>query len=238
MITDEQRSEYERKLARRVARAFGVSYREALEIVDKAAGQLADLPGEYWDDYTARLSQAIRDPLMGSYTDSADGLLSTLGIGVDWTLINQDAIDYITNYMYGMVGGITERTAKVIRKALAAYYRDGLTLDELATMIGKSFSASRAEAIAVTEITRSSAEGEMSAVKHIMANGVVMVATWMTTNDDLVCPLCGPLNGLDADSYTADGRPSWIHPNGSYGIIGLPPAHVRCRCAVQWRIVT
>jgi rubredoxin len=61
--------------------------------------------------------------------------------------------------------------------------------------------------IAVTETTRVFAEGNKLAWD---STGVVSGSKWQTANDDLVCPICGPLNEQVTDDE--------------------PPAHVNCRC--------
>jgi hypothetical protein len=75
--------------------------------------------------------------------------------------------------------------------------------------------------IAVTEVTRASVEGERAQVRELAAQGVVLVATWQTANDELVCPVCGPRNGR----REGDG---WDSP---------PPAHPRCRCWLNHEVV-
>ena len=78
------------------------------------------------------------------------------------------------------------------------------------------YSEERARQLAVTEVTRAFAEGNMAAWR---AAGVIEKRRWNTNNDELVCPVCGPLAGQvrGLDDEFGDGIP-------------LPPAHPRCRC--------
>lgn len=48
-----------------------------------------------------------------------------------------------------------------------------------------------------------------------------MVPTWMTQEDALVCPICGPLH-----------RMTWEN----WGEFDGPPAHYMCRCYLEWII--
>ena len=48
---------------------------------------------------------------------------------------------------------------------------------------------------------------------------------WRTSGDERVCPICGPLNGLE---FAADTGP-------------MPPLHINCRCQrlyahTEWRL--
>ena len=85
----------------------------------------------------------------------------------------------------------------------------------------------RAETIAVTEATRTYAEGNMVAWRE---SGVVNGRIWQTALDELVCPVCRPLH----NQITAFDDQVWHHPTNPGLSVGLsvknPPAHVRCRC--------
>ena len=76
----------------------------------------------------------------------------------------------------------------------------------------------RARVIAQTETTRVFAESRRLLFKQAGLKRI----RWRTANDELVCPICAPLNGktgrLDGVNHPREGR--------SY----LPPAHVNCRC--------
>jgi hypothetical protein len=79
----------------------------------------------------------------------------------------------------------------------------------------------------VTEITRSYAQGNQIAgeVMKEQFPDVPVVKVWFTNNDDLVCEICGPLNGEEVgidDSWDSDDGP-----------VDNPPAHVNCRCWTQ-----
>ena len=47
---------------------------------------------------------------------------------------------------------------------------------------------------------------------------------WFTNNDDLVCELCGPLNGKEVDIDEPFYPPEDDYQDGN------PPRHVNCRC--------
>jgi hypothetical protein len=105
--------------------------------------------------------------------------------------------------------------------------------------------------IASTEVTRAYAQAQIQAWQ---ATGVVRSMQWTTANDERVCPICGPLGGLEfgedgtipgsieqqlAGGVVTDLGSPFVHPGGN-GRAGrfsgqtfeAPPAHPRCRCHV------
>jgi len=54
--------------------------------------------------------------------------------------------------------------------------------------------------------------------------GLQMRRVWNTANDELVCPICGPLNEQPEDVWSGD------FPDG-------PPAHPNCRCGASLEVV-
>lgn len=81
------------------------------------------------------------------------------------------------------------------------------------------FGTSRAEAIAVTETTAAqSAGGELGVADSV---GTSVDDTWFTTDDNRVCPICGPLHGMQRGEWSGE------FPSG-------PPAHPNCRCWIDY----
>jgi hypothetical protein len=90
-----------------------------------------------------------------------------------------------------------------------------MTRVELEALLEPVFGKVRAEAIAVTEITRAASAALDEYQAQLDDAGVMMEKVWRTNRDELVCPLCGPLNGK---------------PETEWGDHGPPPRHPRCRC--------
>jgi SPP1 gp7 family putative phage head morphogenesis protein len=127
-----------------------------------------------------------------------------------WTLINDDARAWASQYAGVLVQGITTTSATVLQGALADYISGALTYQELIDLLAPTFGAQRAELISTTEITRAFSEGNREAWARL---GVITQWTWETVADERVCDRCGSLDG---------------------SVFGLndpmPPAHGRCRC--------
>jgi hypothetical protein len=212
------RDSLEARLARELARVLRGDMGRLIELMGDPPN-LANLPPNFWDEAGQELRHVLTPFLERVYLDQAGNLISSTGIGVDWALVNQRAIDWASVYTFNLVQGITQTSQQTLSRALSAYYRDGLTRGDLEKLISPTFGPVRAEMIAVTEITRASSQGELALVEEISKYGLRMRPIWQTNNDDLVCILCGPRNGKEI----RDGQ--------------FPPIHVRCRCWVNHEII-
>lgn len=135
-----------------------------------------------------------------------------------WELANNAAADWALSYGYELVRGLLATTRDRLQREIAEYIRNSETIGQLMRRIaaGGVFGEDRAMMIAVTEVTRAFAEGNLAAWR---ASGVIERRRWNSNNDELVCPVCGPLNGqvVGLDEPFGDG-------------VAAPPAHPRCRC--------
>ena len=138
-------------------------------------------------------------------------------VGV-WELANNAAAQWAMSYGYELVRGLLATTRDRLQAEVAEYIRNSETIGQLTARMraDSGFSAARARTIAVTEVTRAFAEGNRAAWR---ASGVIEKREWRTNNDELVCPVCGPLAGqvVGLDEEFGEG-------------IDGPPAHPRCRC--------
>ena len=147
--------------------------------------------------------------------------LSSIGtaISVSWDLANEAAASWARSYGFDLVRGITRVTQRQLQKEISAWVVNDESLGTLIKRLSDDkgpFSPKRARRIAVTETTRSFAEGNQIAWKE---SGVVKKKRWNTSNDELTCPLCSPLHNevVELDKKFSDGTDS-------------PPRHVNCRC--------
>ncbi len=147
--------------------------------------------------------------------------MSALLGGIAWDLAHADAIAWAIASAGALVGEMAMNTAPRIQLLIAEWLTNGEPLYVLAERIqdGYIYSAERARAIAVTEVTRAFAEGNMMAWSR---SGVVDRHRWSTSVDELVCPICAPLHNK-------------IVVVGAEFALGItsPPAHTRCRCGLS-----
>lgn len=197
-------------------------WRAQAERIIKASAQKVELTSDYLERYfeqygaeeTNALLEIVYPLILENALDAAKD--QALQLGVDWTLTNEWATQWARDYAAQLVTGINETTRKTLAAAISDYIdtpseslRD--LRDVIATIMWEN--DARANAIAVTEVTRAYVEGNLAMWRE---SGVVAGEEWQTANDDLVCEICEPQDGE-------------VAPLGeSFGEAGRPPAHVNC----------
>ena len=229
------RDSLEAELARRFSRLSSKHRRELMSLLGNPPSY-ANVPQSFWQKVISELNGQFVPLLTDVYLEQAEFLVSSLPVGVDWGLINQRAVTWAQSYSYQLVQGITNTTQKLIRDAVSNFFEQSMTMGDLETIIGRAFGPVRAEMIAVTEVTRAASEAEVQIGEEMAGEGLFLDAVWKTNNDELVCPICAPLNGKKAEGYRGKRRPYWIHPTKRTEI-DPPPAHPRCRCWISWEII-
>lgn len=211
------RAELEAELARRLAKVFGAHRRELMDLLGDPPN-FSNIPSEFWQRLSNELTSTIIPLLSRVYMDMAEGMLEGLPFGIDWALINQRAAGWARSYTYDLIRGLTETTQRAVRDSVGSFFEQQLTRGDLEDMLARTFGANRASTIAVTEVTRAASEGQQELAREIADMGVKMTPVWNTRDDELVCPICGPLNGeeITTDEY--------------------PPAHPNCRCWVTYEL--
>lgn len=204
------------------------------EILAALGDNPQNIPPSYWQTSSARLSSRVQPVLQQVYIQRVMDLGEQLTIGLDWDLVNQHAAQWASEYTFDLVGGITNTTTDILRNSIESFYTNGLDRQALEDLIAPAFGQSRASTIAVTEITRASSQGELEVRNDLAEFDIEMQPYWATNNDELVCPVCGPLNGKKAAGNDGS-EPYWVHPD-SPKRYGPPPAHPNCRCWINLRI--
>lgn len=143
------------------------------------------------------------------------------GLAIDWELVNTAVADWARamsfDLTYANEYSISKSTANALRRAIANFIESpDMSMNELARQVEGLFDAVRGEMIAITEVTRAFAAGNQTAWE---TSKVVEGKQWNTAVDELVCPICGPLNGKVVKLGETFG-----------GFYDYPPAHPRCRC--------
>jgi len=210
------RDTLESELARRFSKLSSAHRKELLTLLGNPPNY-GNVPASFWDKVASELNGSFVPFLSEVYLDSAERLMQGIPIGVSWDLINTQAAVWARNYSYELVRGITNTTRRAVQESIASFFEQGMTRGDLEARLARIFGANRASSIAVTEVTRASAQGELTIVEELRKLGVEMVQEWATNNDDITCPICAPLNG----NVRGNG---WNDP---------PPAHVNCRCWIN-----
>lgn len=209
------RDELEAKLGRVVSRELREQLKELIKLLGDPPNP-NNVPLAFWDESTGKLQAVIEPILRDVYLQQAGNQLDQSSIGVEWSAINQSAVEWSSRYSFGLVSGITDRSRNVLRASLEGYFRNPTTIGDLENSLLSAFGARRAEMIAITEVTRAASAGEQEVIDRLLQNnpGIQSIDIWQTSNDDRVCIICGPLNNKER----GDG---WDEN---------PPIHPRCRC--------
>jgi hypothetical protein len=228
------RDDWEEKLARILARLSSSQRRKVVDLVG-APPNLDKLDDRFWNGIADDWREELQPELERVFIDMAADFLSGQTIGVDWALMNKAAADWARAYTFDLVKGIQANTRAALQSKVGQFFETPTTLGSLRESIAPLFGPERAEMIAITEITRAATMGESAAVNLLAEQGVNMEAVWHTSNDEIVCYLCGPANGKsETDAIRAEpyNGMTWqtLYPYG-------PPAHPRCRCVLGHRLV-
>lgn len=218
----------------RVARIVRVEFNGQLTRIMDALGDPPDLNKldmQFWTDEQQSIIRALRPEIERMVVAGAQTTFDLLPVQFDWALAAEDAIAFAQSYTFELVGApgatgssLTNTTRRILQKKVSAYIEVPTTIGELRNELFKAgFSKTRANAIAVTEVTRAYARGEEISAKHAQDAGLVLEPVWHTNRDEIVrkCPICWPNDG----KRKSEG---WTVPT--------VPGHVGCRCWLthQW----
>ena len=151
----------------------------------------------------------------------AFSMMEETGMELDIAMVSQEALEASRAITYELARTLDRTTRRFVGEAVATYVgTPGMTIGDLDRLLEPAFGQVRAEMIATTEVTRAYSEATNQHQRIVeRESGIRMVRVWETLNDELVCPICGPLNGKLEDEWAI------VYPDG-------PPAHPRCRCSI------
>ncbi|MCK5645095.1 MAG: hypothetical protein KAJ19_30120 [Gammaproteobacteria bacterium] len=201
--------------------------------IPKGRKALGDLPKRLDVNFWRNENEELLALFLPLISKAAVGGASTLeaqtealGLMLDWTLPNAEAVEWARRYSYKLIKGINATTKTGMQRVLSSWLdTPGSAMGDLFGALDEmfAFGQSRAQMIGVTEVTRAYFEGNQAAARATEAEGLVKwKKTWQTNNDALVCVvLCAPLHGksvIGTDKEFPDGAGQG------------PPRHPRCRC--------
>lgn len=216
------------------------------------AGSVRD-PG-WWQPYLPQLRREFSELTMDILIAGGDAGAGSIRAGsalVDWDVFNEDALTWLDMYLGGgAVPGLTqegayawawalnESTRRGVVKEIDRWVRNGDPLPELEKRLRNFFDDRRAHRVAVTEVTRIYASGNVMAWK---ASGVVSGKVWQTAVDERVCPVCSKLHntlvdldrGWEFSAAMLEGNPALKRALGAPLTVVVPPSHVSCRCFLK-----
>jgi hypothetical protein len=239
MIPD--RATFEKKLAAAIGNRLNGQFPVLMDYLGDPP-DIANVPGKFWDQLGADLTAVIKPQLAQVFAESevnlAQEIFNNFEIdvsgAVDWTLVNQAAAEWASTFTYDLVKGLDATSRERLQAAISKFFEKQETMDDLRNELSTIFGPERAAVIATTEVTDAANWGEWDSIQWIEDNShIEMVPTWHTDEDELVCPICGALDGQEADGREGD-EPYWICSyDGNTYTIGA--AHPRCRCKKGWK---
>lgn len=161
------------------------------------------------------LGPLLTPALIAAYADRLLAVSADAGLPIDPAVASTTASAWGAQFVPGIIQGIDQTTTDAIARLIEVYRATpGMTLAQVAGLLAPTFGVTRADVIAVTEITRASSQATVAAQEYLRKNGLETTLIWRTNNDEVTCKVCSPRNG----TKQGDG---WNEP---------PPAHPRCRC--------
>lgn len=228
----------EAELARAIAKLNGSQMKELIRQLGNPPNP-DNIPKAFWTEYAGELRALLEPILKRMYLEQANRLRLDVGKdSVDWALANEDAARWAKEYTFDLVKGVVDTMTgsvdanlqALLQEAIAGGFTDSLTNAQIAERLAPAFGPSRAEMIAVTETTRAAAAGEQAVVAQLAESGVTMRAYWNTSEDELVCSVCEPLDGVPENEGGG-----WTNPVTGETIDSMP-AHPYCRCFLTHKL--
>ena len=201
-----------------IEKEFGSNKVSEIKSIDPIEKKLKDLIS--FDGLEPVTKEVIKN-LFNSGWDRAERRLN------ENIMFNQDAVNFIQNYTFNNIKGMTEALVNDLRQTIERGIMNNESIPKIKARIKKVFDVGevRAEAIARTESTRAENQGELLAFK---SSGEDLVKRWDTHFDDRTSDICKRLHGqtVRLNENFKDVQTGW---EGQ-----APPSHVNCRSSVLY----
>lgn len=218
VMSEKERSPIERAMQREIEQAFSEYGPEIEEAV--ANGEEPD--------YTALRNALIAiliTYLVRAFMDEVAALEAEYDVSFDPAEMAAIANEWAVEFAPQEADRLITTTDKTVNKAAAAWAAGAITRDQLSEMLEPVFSKSRAALIAITLITVALSLAFDSYTGALKELGIRFEILWVTADDERVCTtICEPLHNKPQEIWQSQ------FPSG-------PPAHGRCRCRRQLRVI-
>lgn len=210
-----------------------------LDLVERANGLVSPAQLDaFWLAEDGALWETIRPTLLDLISERSVAAAVSFGNVDGWTAVNESVISWAEDYyasadgaLYGSIPNLNLTSRTQVLQAFTEWQRGELQtagfadgLPQLVRSLEPVFGATRAENIAVSETTRIFTESKRMAADQ---EPTITGFTLQTAVDELVCPICGQVQG----QFQPKRSQGFVHP--TMGLIGWPPFHPRCRCDPQ-----
>jgi SPP1 gp7 family putative phage head morphogenesis protein len=180
-------------------------------------------PKQFWQNEAETFFRAIFPVAEATAKIALGDMLTELeiltGNSFSRDFINEEAVKIARLVAMDSTVSVISTSRKLVFSKTADWIESGQPLQALIDELVPVFGKARANDIAVTETTRLFAKANLASWRE---SGVVPRKRWFTANDEIVCPVCGPLEGETVD----------LNAKFSNGVEN-PPAHNKCRCGLM-----
>jgi len=226
-------AKHRRRLAATVAMLLAEQLRDALETPEFSFRQIPprNTPEwlAYWRAQDKKWRKAILPILEAMANASLDELFELVKDLPEAPYIDPLILEgrqavalWLDDYSFGLVKDINETSRQAIEDAIKqGHLIPGFTRQDMVDLLAPTFGPRRAEMIAVTETTRSYAEGQRLAAEAMKQAGIETVAVWHLNRAR------PEYEGDECDDR--DGLPETEWPTDEF-----PPLHVNCECIVTF----
>lgn len=206
----------------RVMRKLLADQRQRI-IAEVESGQFA-IGDMFWHNEEMAMYEAIlplaNDAFLAAATRATDLAFTQKQTGDIGEMIGR-IVRRASAYVSELVASVTRTTRQTVGRVMVDYMAaNEASRPAIIARLTPLFGESRAQTIAVTELTRFQMRGAAESAETLRSHGHDVVLVWVTDNDELVCPVCEPRHMREQ----GDG---WESPE---------PAHVNCRCDIIERV--
>jgi len=175
---------------------------------------------------TAALVMVFAFHLYTSLFAGTQAAQTQLNLVLPFEKINAYVQDYLSNDALTHAAGITATTRDQLRSSLSEGIASGESQTQLAARVQAVYanaSANRAKQIAGSETAQAFQYANHAAAE---ATELALTRTFLTSNDERVCPICSPLDGVTV-AFDAP-YPGGVEPGSD---------HVLCRCTETYEAI-
>lgn len=151
---------------------------------------------EFWSEEAALLFALLypylRDMILAGARNAYLELAATVDLGIAWDIVNEAVISWANKYTTEVVAQISKTSMAAFLDNFEPWLNSGKPLQDLIDTLTPYYGPVRARMIGTTEVTRAFANGNIAMWRQ---TGVVESFRFNTSRDELVCPICSPLDG-------------------------------------------
>jgi len=227
----QDRDAIEAAMATEVGKLNARTRRKLLKLIGDPP-KLDNFTDDVWREILIDYQQVLTPQLESVFIAGVENMVRETGFsGVSFDLINERAALWAREYSGTLSGQLIDTRRNSVGQAVADYYENKIDRQGMIDRVSRLYGPAHSEAIAVTEVTRAAVQGEKLVVNELTDQGVMMRKVWLTVRDKKVCPICEPLDGVQASNFGFDAH--FAHPVSGIGYYA-PPAHMRCRCGIRY----